>query len=160
MSVKRQKYKAHEVQRVLQELSAHNLEIGIMDGNRYPSPKDGGDAGPYVAEVAAIQEYGTKRIPARPFFRPTIAEKTPDWRGLIMRAALASANNGNSVVPMLEVIADSAAADVFEYVSRLDSPELKPSTVKARQKRNNTSTKPLIDSGYMIDQIKGRVVKK
>lgn len=160
MSVKRQNHKTQDVQRVLRELSAHSLEIGILDGNRYPSPEGGGDAGPYVAEVAAIHEYGTKRIPARPFFRPTIDEKTPDWRGLIMRAALSSAASGSSVVPMLEVIADSAAADVFEYVSRLESTALKPSTVAARNRRGNTSDKPLIDSGYMIDQIKGRVVEK
>ena len=48
------------------------LRAGFLENATYPD-------GTPVALVAAANEFGTKRIPARPFFRNMIAAKSDEW---------------------------------------------------------------------------------
>jgi hypothetical protein len=48
------------------------LRAGFLENATYPD-------GTPVATVAAANEFGTRRIPARPFFRNMIAAKSDEW---------------------------------------------------------------------------------
>ena len=39
--------------------------------------------------------------------------------------------------------------DVIKSISELQEPPLSEATIKIREKRGNTSVKPLVDTGYM-----------
>ena len=52
--------------------SAKVVKVGFLEGAAYPS-------GIPVAAVAAFQDFGTRRIPPRPFFRNMISTKSPGW---------------------------------------------------------------------------------
>jgi hypothetical protein len=57
------------------------LKVGFLEGATYPATGKGKSLS--VAQVAFWNEFGTKRAPARPFFRNTIAEQSAKWgRGL------------------------------------------------------------------------------
>ena len=49
------------------------LKVGFLEGAAYP------DTGISIALVAASNNYGTKTIPARPFFTNMVKEKSPGW---------------------------------------------------------------------------------
>ncbi len=65
--------------RITAQASKNQLvKVGFQDGTTYPQEE--GKSNPvYVAQVAFWNEYGTKRIPPRPFFRTMIANKSPSW---------------------------------------------------------------------------------
>lgn len=44
-------------------------------GKQYPDPR----AGMHVATIAAALEYGTSKIPARPFMQNTVANHSKEW---------------------------------------------------------------------------------
>lgn len=52
-----------------------HVKVGVLDNSKYPD-------GTSVATVAFWNEYGTNKIPPRPFFRNTIAEQKKEWVAL------------------------------------------------------------------------------
>lgn len=52
-----------------------HVKVGILDNSKYPD-------GTSVATVAFMNEYGTAKIPPRPFFRQTISEQKSNWTKL------------------------------------------------------------------------------
>lgn len=52
-----------------------HVKVGILDNSKYPD-------GTSVATVAFMNEYGTSKIPPRPFFRQTISEQKSNWTQL------------------------------------------------------------------------------
>ena len=52
-----------------------HVKVGILDNSKYPD-------GTSVATVAFMNEYGTSKIPPRPFFRQTISEQKTNWTKL------------------------------------------------------------------------------
>ena len=49
-----------------------SVRVGVLENATYPD-------GTPVAMVAFWNEYGTKRIPPRPFFRTTVSEQKKNW---------------------------------------------------------------------------------
>lgn len=142
--------------------------VGIIEHQHY-------DDGTPVAFVANIHEYGSpsNKIPARPFFRPTIAEKRDNWSKKVQRLL----KQGKSPEEALELVGMQAAGDVFETLSELMSPPLAVSTKIARNRRAHKprkgkngrlitpkpkaiSIKPLIDTKRLSTSISSDVVEK
>lgn len=126
-------------------------KVGWFETARYP-----GKSAPPVAYIATIQEFGYPEggIPARPFMRPAVAENGPGWLKLIGQAAKHCIKTGYSPKDALEQIMLKAAGDVAKKIQAVTSPELSPRTVA---KRKNKSTKPLVDTGQMIQAVTGKV---
>lgn len=110
----------------------HTLEIGFFKGATYPS-------GQSVASVASYQEYGTLRIPARPFFRQAVAKNNKKWLETFKAHALQTAET-----KALAIVGEIAKGDVQQSITNLRTPPNAPSTIKAKG-----STNPLIDTGLM-----------
>lgn len=119
-----------------------------------------------IAYVAAIQEFGTQSnggfIPPRSFMRTTIAEKGKDWSDLAVKAAKKMLK-GASLSDMLNLIGMQARGDIQKKISQIQSPPLAESTIYNRVRRSRSgkaSTKPLVDTGMMLQTIQNVVEPK
>lgn len=152
------------------------LRVGFLESSKYPD-------GTSVAMVAAGNEFGAPgaRIPPRPFFRPMIEAKSPRWGAALGAALKATDMNGTTALGMLgELIKGQLQASI----KAVHSPELSPVTLMARQIAGNqkptflqyieavrrvkagetaslsaTGSKPLVHTGYMVDEGVGYEVK-
>lgn len=133
-------------QRILGELKAFaeagaskELLVGFFKEATYPD-------GTQVAKVAEIQEFGDgQRIPARPFFRPTITEYEDEWAQLIEKHLAA----GDDIETILTTLGGEIVGRIQEKISQVFDPPLAPLTLAKRRAKGNKSTKPLIDTGRM-----------
>lgn len=105
-----------------------------------------------VAYVAAIQEFGTDRIPARPFMRPAVADHGGEWIDLMARGAKAAVDGRYTPEQVLEAVTMKAAGDVAKKISAVTAPPLSPVTVKRKG-----FDKPLVDTGQMLQSVTGIV---
>lgn len=159
MKVQRQSNLA-AAQKVLAAAKRVEVRVGFFNTATYAD-------GTPVAYVAAIQEFGYPQggIPSRSFMRTTAAEKKPEWSSLMQRA-LAGALNAGTVDALqnnLTQVGGLAAGDISRTISKITSPPLKDSTLRARQSRKKSpgvSRKPLVDTGKMIQSVDSAVVMK
>lgn len=151
---------------------AATLQVGFFEGHKEPN-------GESSALVAMVQEFGSpaKGIPPRPFFRPMVAEKSPEWPDMIV--ALLK-DNGFDAKKTLNAMGEVIAGELKVSITNVQAPPLSPVTVMLRGMRSQAryrdlpfweafaeakdrvaagktnygaSTKPLIDSGSMIQAI-------
>lgn len=81
--------------------------------------------------------------------RPTVEAQSLEW-AKIYGHAIKTAASGTAV---LEIMGGKIAGDMREAISELTSPGLAESTIKARQRKGNGSTKPLVDTRVMINTL-------
>lgn len=128
--------------------SAKRVDVGFFRGATYPD-------GTPVATVAAVQEFGNSRVPARSFMRTTIAEKARLWPKAgeaILRAT------GCNVRQALETMGGEAASDMQDRIRAITEPALSPATIKKRRAVGSENpTKPLIDTRTMINALSFQV---
>lgn len=108
--------------------------VGFLESATYPD-------GTPVAAVAFWNEFGTSRIPARPFFRTTISEKSSEWARRLGDAAVHYDYDGAKA---LGAMGQTMAEDIQQSIVGWQDPANADSTVD--QKGFN---KPLIDTGVM-----------
>ncbi len=114
-----------------------------------------------VAAVAAQNEFGNpnKHIPARPFMRPTIAENEQEWRQLFADGSRSVLKGNNTITDVLDLVGKQAVGQIKRTISRVTEPPLSPRTIQARlsrkfdQKTIGLLTKPLIDTGIMLNTV-------
>ena len=165
---------AARLSRVPQQFENLAVQIGVPGNAQY-------EDGTKVVGVAVEQEFGAARIPARPFFRPTIKAKKAEW-GLILRHYLPAVGAGKATAfDVLDLVGRTAAIDIKEAIAGIHSPPLSPVTVLARELRKTYQApnraaayqmalgmiakggkvselgaqddKPLNDTGYLIASI-------
>jgi len=147
-----------------------NVALKNMDGKVgkvgwFEKSKYNDDDATQVAMVAAQNEYGNpnQHIPARPFMRPTIAAKQNEWKSIVKHGAEQILNNNYTITNVLDLLGQKAAGDVREKISKITTPPLSSKTIEARlakRKDKNTVgnlTKPLIDTGYMLNSLSNTV---
>ena len=123
------------------------LKVGFFSSARYPT-------GQTVAEVAFYNEFGTRRIPERPFFRRAREEMNPEIRRLLRKTkARDLAKNPRHIRQQFDRAGALAASIVQKHITQLDSPANAPSTVEEKG-----STNPLIDTGLMRASVTWRIV--
>lgn len=129
----------------LQGLDGLEGKVGWFESAHYPD-------GTPVAYVATIHEFGTGRIPARPFMRPAVADHGREWVDLLGQGAKAAINGGPSPAEVLEAVTLAAAGNVAEKIQAVTSPPLAPVTIKRKG-----HDKPLVDTGQMVQSVTGKV---
>jgi hypothetical protein len=115
------------------------LRVGFLEGARYPTGKKGD--GLNIAQVAFWNEFGTVRIPARPFFRTTIAKQSKTWGDKLGLAVKATNYDGQKALGLL---GQSMRDDVESAIAQWTTPGNAPSTISRKG-----FDKPLVDSGDM-----------
>ena len=135
------------------ELQNKSVIVGFIDGATYPD-------GTLVSDVAYDNEFGDPRQnrPPRPFFRNAISEHESEWIDVMGKGLMA----GHSVDQVLEVMGAVIAGDVKLSITQLYDPALSPLTVALRKDKAyrdskglpvNDSTKPLVDTGTMLNDV-------
>lgn len=145
----------------LQDLEGVTGKVGWFKDAKY-------EDGTPVAYVAAIQEFGSpgNNIPPRSFMRSTQSDKINEWRQAAAGASRQVLNNKMQAVQAMELIGMKAEGDIREKISQIDSPALRPATIKARQRRYaekggvGNLTKPLVDTGRMITSLTSKAEQK
>lgn len=134
----------------LRELDGLQAKTGWFETAKYAD-------GTPVAYVATIHEFGYPEggIPARPFMRPTVAEQGQAWLDMLAKGSKAILTGGATPAGVLEAVALKAAGDVAKTISGVTSPPLSPLTIA----RKKGATKPLVDTGQMIQSVTGVVEK-
>lgn len=163
-----------EIDFKLKELEGYEGKVGFFENQKYPD-------GTQIAYVAAIQELGSGKIPPRPTFRPAQIKNEQKWKDTAAIAANKVIEGDYNGQQAMELICQVARGDVFEEYADLTAPPLSPITLGIRQlKKDNPelkvtgatvgrvaaqlkagtldysgiSTKPLNDTGTLIDALK------
>lgn len=141
-------------------LGGTTLKVGIPGNIAY-------EDGKLVADAAIENEFGSGRIPARPFLRPTFDEKHGAWeKAIVSSIKRAFAEGRSSIDEELAIVGESAAGDVRRTISRIWTPPLSKMTIQNRLERlkkksvTKSLTKPLVDTGLLISSISYEVVNR
>ncbi len=133
--------------KILAEISRHlgrakAVSIGFIDKATYPD-------GTLVAAVAAYNEFGTERIPPRPFFRNMIKENKSRWP-VNLRTFLKNKNyDARAALGLLgQEVQEELQTSILSNVP----PPNAPATV-AEKGFNRT----LVDTGVMLNSVASRV---
>ena len=103
-----------------------------------------------MAAVAAWNEFGTKNIPERPFFRQAIAQME-DGIANIIKAGI---NPKKGIVDerLADVLGAYAQGEIQDSITSLKEPPNNPATI-ARKGSDN----PLVDTGFMRHSVTWQV---
>ena len=119
------------------------VKVGFFSTARY-------EDGTPVAAVAAWNEFGTKNIPERPFFRQAIAQME-DGIANIIKAGI-DPKKGIVDGRLADVIGAYAQGEIQDSITSLKEPPNNPATI-ARKGSGN----PLVDTGFMRDSVTWQV---
>lgn len=149
------------MQKILRELERKEIRIGFFETAKYPD-------GTPIAYVAAIQEFGYGPIPPRPFMRPAQLQNQNKWQAGIAAGVRSALNGSININDALVQVGKVAAGDVSKAIKAVTAPPLEQSTVDARKRRLSkrssrkanpkTISKPLVDTGEMIQAVASAVV--
>lgn len=150
---------------------ASEVDVGFLEGSTYPDGKS-------VPEIAVYQEFGAPKagIPPRPFFRTMIEAKSPEWPEAVgdllvankYDAAKTLGQTGAAIKGQLQQsIIDTYAPPLSPITlmlrkMRAEDPDLVVTgatvgeaarRVAAGESTDGVSTKPLVDSGVMLNAV-------
>jgi hypothetical protein len=126
--------------------------VGFLENATYPGGVVINQAGrpvktsvTSVAMVAAVQEFGSARVPSRPFFRRMIAEKQGEWGPAV--GALLKANDYDAL-KTLDLAGQAIQGQLKASILDTNDPPLAESTI-----RQKGFDKPLIDTSVMYNSV-------
>ncbi len=122
------------------------VKVGILSGTgEHPKAKHGQT----IAEIAWWNEFGTKRIPPRPFLRTGLNDNIRKYRSLFKAVLKNVLLRKMSYDMATSIIGETAQADVQAKITNLRSPENSPITIKLKGSSN-----PLIDERQLVQHIR------
>lgn len=107
--------------------NAGKVKVGFLAGATYPT-------GVSVAQVAAWQNFGTRKIPATRFFSDLAMNNAVAW-GEILGTALVAADYDSKVA--LSNLGEEIMGDLRASIIAVDSPPLSPITLMLRKMFGN-----------------------
>ena len=114
-----------------------SVRVGVLENATYPD-------GTPVAMVAFWNEYGTKRIPPRPFFRTTVSEQKKNWV-LSVQNLMKMHNDPKQVMGLIGV---HMQEQIVQSINTWSDPPNAPYTIAKKG-----SSKPLIETGVLMGSI-------
>lgn len=129
------------------------VQVGVQDdGGSYPN-------GERVVDVAAYNEFGTSRIPSRPFMRQTFKKREPELIKHIQAERDAIYAKKKTALQSLRVLGTWYQAQIQAEIRSGDFVPNAPLTVYRKTGGTMGQTTPLIDTGRLIQSIR-YVIKK
>ena len=117
--------------------------------------------GKSIAEYAVNNEFGTSRIPARPFMRTVAKEKPQQWIGEMVRHVRGRATEPAVWKQALGLAGESMKSDIKDSIQNGNWTPNAPATVKAKARKGKVEPDhPLIDTGQMIAAVSYEVTDK
>ena len=146
-------FRLPNLERILKGLSDQSepqwVEAGILGG---ATDEDGVS----VAEYAAYNEYGTSRIPKRPFLRTTMDKNRDKYKRLLQGAlkGLASSGASEPVGMALTAVGREMETDVIEQIKSNMPPPNAPETRARKEARPGGGyAGTLFDTGTMLGSV-------
>ncbi len=131
------------LQKIADKLNkAKSVRIGFLEKATYPD-------GQQVAEVAAYLNYGTSKMPPRPFFSQMVARNSPKW-GTKLRNVLKAADYDTALA--LARMGEGIKGQLQDAIVAFDDPPDSEST-KARKKAANGDAATLVETGHMLRSV-------
>lgn len=152
---------ANKLKLMLKGLGDAAAGVGFFPSAKY-------EDGTPVAYVATIQEFGApaQGIDPRSFMRSTAENKQGDWADVARRGAKAVVNGSATGQQVVDAIGQQAAGDIRRTISKIQEPKLAASTVANRMRKRadkktvGNLTKPLVDTGILINSVTSEAIKK
>ena len=117
--------------------------------------------GKSIAEYAVYNEFGTSRIPARPFMRTVAKEKPKQWIGEMVRHVRGRATDPAIWKQALGVAGESMKSDIKDSIQNGAWTPNAEATQEAKKRKGKTEyDHPLMDTGQMIAAVSYEVVDK
>lgn len=113
------------------------LNVGFFDTAKYPD-------GQGVPLVAFWQEYGTLKIPKRPFMRNAVAKNKVKWVQTFKHFAKGDATTEQILGKVGEIV----RGDIVKSIGDTTTPPNAPATIAMKG-----SSHPLIDTGFMRQSV-------
>lgn len=150
------------LQRLGKKKANRYVNVGILSSD-FKNPKIDGDGTEPITlgEVAVIQEFGDGKIPERSFLRSTFRKNRRDWRRFAFDQIREVLRGNITEEQMLNRLGLKIQADIRGTIVAGINPPLSPITIELRKKKRGTaSTKPLVDTGQLLNSINYEVVIK
>lgn len=128
------------------------VKVGVLQGQgEHPN----GDHGQTIAEIAFWNEFGTARIPPRPFLRSTLKERKLKYKALFAKILKAILNQRLSSQQGIGRIGLRVSSDIQQKITTLTSPPNAYATIVRKGGKQN----PLLDSGTLRRSISWEVLR-
>ena len=128
------------IKRKMDFLDGKEIRAGVL-----PSAGNGKKGVP-ISEYATYNEYGTEKIPSRPFMA-TSADENKGWSTSV-KNAVKGIIDGAEVISQMNTVGEKMKTDIKKNIGTYRFKPLKPATVK--KKGHDIQ---LIDSGDLYDAI-------
>lgn len=125
---------------------------GVQEGSRTVAGYTRGRRTPggiSIAQYAAENEFGTRYIPERSFMRSSFDENLPLIEAFVVRQAGFVIDGTIDPIEMLKRIGLVMQSNITTKIRQIVSPPNSPRTIAIKK-----SSKPLIDTGFMINAIR------
>jgi hypothetical protein len=122
-----------DVEKMLAELEKFNdmaVDVGYFDGE--------------TATIALYNDFGTRRIPSRPFMRATADDEEDRVSEIMIRGAEAVVHGKKTALRVYAEAGARVTSETKKAITSWSIPPNAPSTIKAKGVNN-----PLIDTGHM-----------
>lgn len=144
-----QKYRA-----ALQKIAA--LKLGVKAGIFKGATTTDGKS---IPEYAAYNEFGTSRIPARPFMRQTLETKQDSWKSFLGNALDYDEISKNQAENAMGLLGEVMKADIQQTIQKGSFVPNSPKTIaRKRAKGKVEPDHPLIDTGQMLAAVGSEVI--
>lgn len=138
----------------IKDLEHLDLQVGWFDTAKY----DDEEQTP-VAQVAFDNEFGvpSKKIPPRPFFRPTVERFNPEWKSVLAREVKKIIDGKATAKDAMEVLGLIISGQIRYSITRVTTPPIAPITLAYRlNEREDKQTiglldKPLVFEGILLN---------
>ena len=135
------------IERELRKLDGKEISAGILrDAGNY-------DKGQSIADVAIWNEYGTSRIPSRPFVRIASDENRKAWENLSVKCVNKIISGSGTADETGNTIGQRMKEDIKKVIG--DKSKLAPNAPSTIKKKGHD--KPLIDTGKLKATVNYRV---
>jgi len=137
-----------DIEKMANNLANMKVQVGFLSSAKY-------EDGTSVAQVAISNEYGVpqKRQPPRPFMRQAL-KKSGEWKKTFDFMIKKDFARGGDFKTSFDTLGSVVQGDIKISIKELISPALAQSTIDKKG-----FSKPLIDTGYMLDSVNYEVSK-
>lgn len=145
-----------EIKREIELMHNSYVMIGFQQGSVTHSQTKGDrekKGGLSMPEIAAANEFGTDKIPARPFMRTSFDENKQRINKAIQTEYIKITEGKSTVRKSLTAIGVFMVDQIKMKIRAIHTPPNSPRTIAIKK-----SSKPLIDFGQMIQSVHSKVV--
>jgi HK97 gp10 family phage protein len=145
-----------EIQKQIKLAKDSFVLVGFQQGSKTKAQSKGTrtkQGGLSMPEIAAANEFGTDKIPARPFMTTAFDENRSRINDFTRKEYDKIISGKQTTERALGRIGIAMVGLIQKKIRQIIYPPLAPSTIKAKG-----SSKPLIDFGQMIQSVREKVV--